>query len=44
MLSSFLDALLKLSKTTSPTKLFDYDCKTLYFVKMERNMPAEMMV
>ena len=31
MLSSSLDALLKLSKTSSPQKLFDYDCVTLYF-------------
>ena len=30
MLFSSLDSLLKLSKTTSPTKLFDYDCVTLY--------------
>ena len=30
MLSSFLDALLKLPKTSSPQKLFDYDCATLY--------------
>ena len=30
MLSSSLDAMLKLSKTTSPPKLFDYDCVTLY--------------
>ena len=30
MLSSSLDALLKLSKVTSPQKLFDYDCITLY--------------
>ena len=33
MLSSSLDVLLKLSKTTSPQKLFDYDCKTLYLCK-----------
>ena len=32
MLSSSLDALLKLSKTTSPNKLFDYDYVTLYKV------------
>ena len=30
MLSSFLDTLLKVSKTTSPQKLFAYDCVTLY--------------
>ena len=30
MLSSSLDTLLKLSKTTSSNKLFDYDCGTLY--------------
>ena len=28
MLSSSLDALLKLSKRSSPQKLFDYDCVT----------------
>ena len=30
MLSSYLDALLKLSKTTSPQKLFPSDCITLH--------------
>ena len=30
MLSSSLDTLLKVSKTTSPQKLFAYDCVTLY--------------
>ena len=30
MLSASRDALLKLSKTTSPQKLIDYDCMTLY--------------
>ena len=30
MLSSFLDTLLKVSKTTPPKKLFAYDCVTLY--------------
>ena len=30
MLSSSLDTLLKVSKTTSQKKLFDYDCVTLY--------------
>ena len=30
MLSSYLDTLLKVSKTTSPQKLFVYDCVTLY--------------
>ena len=30
MLYSSLDALLKVSKTASPQKLFDYDCVTLY--------------
>ena len=29
-MSSSLDSLLKLSKMTSPQKLFDYDCITLY--------------
>ena len=32
MLSSFLIALLKLSKTSSPQKLFDYDCVKLYYL------------
>ena len=32
MLSSSLFTMLKLSKTTSPNKLFDYDCITLYSV------------
>ena len=30
MLSSSLYTMLKLSKTTYPIKLFDYDCVTLY--------------
>ena len=30
MLFSSLDTLLKVSKTISPNKLFDYDCVTLY--------------
>ena len=30
MLSSSIDKLLKVSKTTSPQKLFAYDCVTLY--------------
>ena len=30
MLSSSLDALLKVSKKSSPRKLFDYDCVTLF--------------
>ena len=30
MLSLFLYTMLKPSKTTSPTKLFDYDYETLY--------------
>ena len=29
MLTSSLDALLKVSKTSSPPKLFDYDCVML---------------
>ena len=32
MLSSSLDTLLKVSKTTSPQKLFAFDCVTLYLV------------
>ena len=31
MLPSSLDTLLKMSKTTSPQKLFANDCVTLYF-------------
>ena len=30
MLSSSLSTMLKLSKTSFPEKLFDYDCVTLY--------------
>ena len=30
MLSSYLNSMLTLSKMTSPPKLFDYDCMTLY--------------
>ena len=30
MLSSSLDTLFKVSKTTSPQKIFTYDCVTLY--------------
>ena len=30
MLSSSLFAMIKMSKTSSPQKLFDYDCVTLY--------------
>ena len=32
MVSSSLNVLLKLTKTSSPQKLFDYDCVTLYIV------------
>ena len=32
MLSSFLETLLKVSKTTCPQKLFAYDCVTLYIL------------
>ena len=35
MLSSSLDELLKLSKTSSPQKLFDYDCVTLYDLNLK---------
>ena len=35
MLSSSLYTMLKLSKTTSPNKLFDYDCLTLYICKIQ---------
>ena len=34
MLSLSLLTMLKLYKTTSPIKLFDYDCVTLYYVCM----------
>ena len=33
MLPSSLDTLLNVSKNTSPQKLFDYDCVTLYRFK-----------
>ena len=33
MLSSSLDTLLKVSKTTYPKKLFAYDCVTLQFTE-----------
>ena len=36
MLPSSLDTLLKLSKTTSPQKLFEFDCVTLY-IKADRS-------
>ena len=32
MLTSSLDKLFKLTKTTSSQKLFDYDCMTLYHI------------
>ena len=35
MLSSSLYTMLKLSKTTSPNKLFDYDCVALYHMEAE---------
>ena len=34
MLSLSLDTLLKVSKTTSPQKLFAYDCVTLYIFRV----------
>ena len=48
MLSSSLYTLLKLSETTSPNELFDYDCVTLYteltkmkiIVKKQANLPT----
>ena len=36
MLSLSLDTLLKVSKTTSPLKLFDYDCVTLFAPDIEQ--------
>ena len=36
MLSSSLDTLLKVSKTTSPQKLFAYDCLTLYVMNVAK--------
>ena len=36
MLSSDLDALLNLSKTTYPQKLYDYDCVTVYSNQKKR--------
>ena len=41
MLSSSLDALSKLSKTSSPPKLFDYDCVTLYFPRTKYLSPVD---
>ena len=44
MLSSSLDTLLKVSKTTSPQKLFAYDCVTLYFADLKyRNIQGEQL-
>ena len=41
MLSSSLYTMLNLTKTTSPNKLFDYDCITLYIhiCKMSIELP-----
>ena len=41
MLSSSLDTLLELAKTTSPQKLFAYDCKTLYYNRTSKNQCKE---
>ena len=38
MLSSSLDTLLKVSKTTYPQKLFTYDCVTLYLIFLYTNL------
>ena len=40
MLSSSLDTLLNLSKTTCPKKLFAYDCVTLYVID---DVPVEIL-
>ena len=43
MLSSSLDTLLKVNKTTSPQKLFAYDCVTLYIkslCKLNESIPG----
>ena len=37
MLSSSLDTLLKVSKTTSHQKLFAYDCVTLYVYSVKQS-------
>ena len=37
MLSSSIYAMIKLSKTSSPQKLFVYDCVTLYLINNENN-------
>ena len=42
MLSSSLDTLLKVSKTTSPKKLFTYDCVTLYLLTMRYTLYSVM--
>ena len=42
MLSSFLDTLLKVSKTTYPQKHFDYDCVTLYIFGLKCYPHPEM--
>ena len=42
MLSLSLDSLLKLSKTTSPQKLFDYDCVTLYIIMGVLKKPMQL--
>ena len=43
MLASSLDALLKLSKTTCPQKLFANDCVTLYYLTFRRWRRAELI-
>ena len=44
MLSLSLDSLLKLSKTTSPQKLFDYDCVTLYIIMGVLKKPMQLRI
>ena len=41
MLSSSLDTLLKLSKTTYPQKLFANDCVTLYVLESPDLLPVK---
>ena len=44
MLPSFLDALLKLSKTSSPEKLFDYDCVTPRCINIDVGSSTSIIV
>ena len=41
MLSVSIYAMIKLSKTPSPQKLFDYDCVTLYHMNLKSLMTKQ---